>query len=423
MKIDIIYQLFQRSSGVCTDTRSLDKNHLFFALKGPSFNGDDFALEAIKNGASYAIVSEHCKDKNDKFIPVSDPLKTLQELARFHRDRFEIPVIGLTGSNGKTTTKELINAVLSSEYETLCTQGNLNNHIGVPLTLLRLQPSHEIAIIEMGANHQGEIAELCRITNPNLGLITNFGKAHLEGFGGIEGVIKGKSELYKHLIHAGGIIFFNQEDSIQKEKLRDYNNRSSYGLVEEADTCLELLHSEPTITLKWENLELSSSLFGKYNALNLSAAVAIASFFEVDPTSVQKSIKNYQAKQMRSEIRKINGKQLFLDAYNANPSSLKVSLETFKSLNWKNTALVIGDMFELGEDADKEHRAIVDLIISLGFNEVYLVGKHFQQTNHPFKGFESTADLLEKFPESLRDKNIYLKASRSMTLEKVLDRL
>ena len=423
MKIDIIYQLFQRSSGVCTDTRSLDKNQLFFALKGPSFNGDDFALEAIKNGASYAIVSEHCKDKNDKFIPVSDPLKTLQELARFHRDRFEIPVIGLTGSNGKTTTKELINAVLSSEYETLCTQGNLNNHIGVPLTLLRLQPSHEIAIIEMGANHQGEIAELCRITNPNLGLITNFGKAHLEGFGGIEGVIKGKSELYKHLINAGGIIFFNQEDPIQKEKLGDYNNRSSYGLVEEADTCLELLHSEPTITLKWENLELSSSLFGKYNALNLSAAVAIASFFEVDPTSVQKSIKNYQAKQMRSEIRTINGKQLFLDAYNANPNSLKVSLETFKSLNWKNTALVIGDMFELGEDTDKEHRAIVDLIISLGFNEVYLVGKHFQQTNHPFKGFESTADLLEKFPESLRDKNIYLKASRSMTLEKVLDRL
>jgi len=423
MKIDNIYQLFQQSSGVCTDTRSLDKNQLFFALKGPSFNGDDFALEAIKNGASYAIVSEHCKDRNDKFIPVSDPLKTLQDLARFHRDRFEIPVIGLTGSNGKTTTKELINAVLSSEYVTLCTRGNLNNHIGVPLTLLGLQPSHEIAIIEMGANHQGEIAELCRIANPNLGLITNFGKAHLEGFGGIEGVIKGKSELYKHLIHAGGIIFFNQEDSIQKEKLRDYNNRSSYGLVEEADTCLELLHSEPTITLKWENIELSSSLFGKYNALNLSAAIAIASFFEVDPISVQKSIKNYQAKQMRSEIRTINGKQLFIDAYNANPSSLKVSLETFKSLNWKNTALVIGDMFELGEDADKEHRAIVDLIILLGFDEVYLVGTHFQQTNHPFNGFESTADLLEKFPESLRDKNIYLKASRSMTLEKVLDRL
>lgn len=423
MKIDKIYQLFQQSSGVCTDTRSLKNNQLYFALKGPSFNGDNFALEAIKNGASYAIVSEHCRDKNDQLIHVSDPLKTLQDLARFHRDRFEIPVIGLTGSNGKTTTKELINAVLSSEYETLCTQGNLNNHIGVPLTLLGLQPSHEMAIIEMGANHQGEIAELCKIANPNLGLITNFGKAHLEGFGGIEGVIKGKSELYQHLIHVGGVIFFNEEDSIQKEKLAAYDNRSSFGLVEEADTCLELLHSEPTITLKWENLELSSSLFGKYNALNLSAAIAIASFFEVDPISVQKSIKNYQAKQMRSEIRTINGKQLFLDAYNANPSSLKVSLETFKSMNWKNTALVIGDMFELGEDADKEHRAIVDLIILLGFDEVYLVGKHFQQTNHPFNGFESTADLLENFPESLRDKNIYLKASRSMTLEKVLDRL
>lgn len=423
MKIDKIYQLFQQSSGVCTDTRSLKNNQLFFALKGPSFNGDNFALEAIKNGASYAIVSEHCRDKNDQLIHVSDPLKTLQDLARFHRDRFEIPVIGLTGSNGKTTTKELINAVLSSEYETLCTQGNLNNHIGVPLTLLGLQPSHEMAIIEMGANHQGEIAELCKIANPNLGLITNFGKAHLEGFGGIEGVIKGKSELYQHLIHVGGVIFFNEEDSIQKEKLAAYDNRSSFGLVEEADTCLELLHSEPTITLKWENLELSSSLFGKYNALNLSAAIAIASFFEVDPISVQKSIKNYQAKQMRSEIRTINGKQLFLDAYNANPSSLKVSLETFKSMNWKNTALVIGDMFELGEDVDKEHRAIVDLIILLGFDEVYLVGKHFQQTNHPFNGFESTADLLENFPESLRDKNIYLKASRSMTLEKVLDRL
>jgi len=423
MKIDHIYQLFEQSSGVCTDTRSLDENQLFFALKGPSFNGDDFALKAIKNGALYAIVSEHCKEKNDKIIPVSDPLKTLQDLAKFHRDRLEIPVIGLTGSNGKTTTKELINAVLSSEYKTLCTQGNLNNHIGVPLTLLGLQPSHEIAIIEMGANHQGEIAKLCRIANPNLGLITNFGKAHLEGFGTIEGVIKGKSELYEHLIHVGGVIFFNEEDSIQKEKLATYDNRSSYGLVEEADTYLELLQTAPTLTLKWENLELSSSLFGEYNALNIAAALAIASFFEVDPTSVQQSINNYQAKQMRSEVRTINGKQLFLDAYNANPSSLKVSLETFKSLNWENTALVIGDMFELGEEAEKEHRAIVDLIIALGFDEVYLVGKHFQQTNHPFKGFETTTDLLENFPESLRDKNIYLKASRSMTLEKVLDKL
>jgi len=423
MKIDHIYQLFEQSSGVCTDTRSLDENQLFFALKGPSFNGDDFALKAIKNGALYAIVSEHCKEKNDKIIPVSDPLKTLQDLAKFHRDRLEIPVIGLTGSNGKTTTKELINAVLSSEYKTLFTQGNLNNHIGVPLTLLGLQPSHEIAIIEMGANHQGEIAELCRIANPNLGLITNFGKAHLEGFGTIEGVIKGKSELYEHLIHVGGVIFFNEEDSIQKEKLATYDNRSSYGLVEEADTYLELLQTAPTLTLKWENLELSSSLFGEYNALNIAAALAIASFFEVDPTSVQQSINNYQAKQMRSEVRTINGKQLFLDAYNANPSSLKVSLETFKSLNWENTALVIGDMFELGEEAEKEHRAIVDLIIALGFDEVYLVGKHFQQTNHPFKGFETTTDLLENFPESLRDKNIYLKASRSMTLEKVLDKL
>jgi len=423
MKIEHIYQLFEQSSGVCTDTRSLDENQLFFALKGPSFNGDDFALKAIKNGALYAIVSEYCKEKNDKIIPVSDPLKTLQDLAKFHRDRLEIPVIGLTGSNGKTTTKELINAVLSSEYKTLCTQGNLNNHIGVPLTLLGLQPSHEIAIIEMGANHQGEIAKLCRIANPNLGLITNFGKAHLEGFGTIEGVIKGKSELYEHLIHVGGVIFFNEEDSIQKEKLATYDNRSSYGLVEEADTYLELLQTAPTLTLKWENLELSSSLFGEYNALNIAAALAIASFFEVDPTSVQKSINNYQAKQMRSEVRTINGKQLFLDAYNANPSSLKVSLETFKSLNWENTALVIGDMFELGEEAEKEHRAIVDLIIALGFDEVYLVGKHFQQTNHPFKGFETTTDLLENFPESLRDKNIYLKASRSMTLEKVLDKL
>ena len=423
MKIDHIYQLFEQSSGVCTDTRSLDENQLFFALKGPSFNGDDFALKAIKNGALYAIVSEHCKEKNDKIIPVSDPLKTLQDLAKFHRDRLEIPVIGLTGSNGKTTTKELINAVLSSEYKTLFTQGNLNNHIGVPLTLLGLQPSHEIAIIEMGANHQGEIAELCRIANPNLGLITNFGKAHLEGFGTIEGVIKGKSELYEHLIHVGGVIFFNEEDSIQKEKLATYDNRSSYGLVEEADTYLELLQTAPTLTLKWENLELSSSLFGEYNALNIAAALAIASFFEVDPTSVQQSINNYQAKQMRSEVRTINGKQLFLDAYNANPSSLKVSLETFKSLNWENTALVIGDMFELGEEAEKEHRAIVDLIIALGFDKVYLVGKHFQQTNHPFKGFETTTDLLENFPESLRDKNIYLKASRSMTLEKVLDKL
>ncbi|MGB0790764.1 MAG: UDP-N-acetylmuramoyl-tripeptide--D-alanyl-D-alanine ligase [Flavobacteriaceae bacterium] len=423
MKIDELYELFKQSSGVCTDTRNLEKNQLFFALKGPSFNGDDFALEAINKGALYAIVSKNCTENSERIIPVEDPLKALQKLARLHRDQFEIPVIGLTGSNGKTTTKELINAVLSSEYETLCTKGNLNNHIGVPLTLLKLQSTHEIAIIEMGANHQGEIAELCEIANPNLGLITNFGKAHLEGFGGIEGVIKGKSELYQHLIHLGGVIFFNEEDSIQKEKLATYDNRSSYGLVKEADTYLELLQTEPTITLKWKNLELSSSLFGKYNALNLSAAVAIAHFFELDPISVQQSLSNYRAKHMRSEIRTINGNQLFLDAYNANPSSLKVSLETFKSLKWQNTALVIGDMFELGAESEKEHKAIVDLIITLGFEEVYLVGKHFQKVNHPFKGFESTAELLENFPDMLKNKNIYLKASRSMTLEKVLDRL
>ena len=423
MKIDELYELFKQSSGVCTDTRNLEKNQLFFALKGPSFNGDDFALESINKGALYAIVSKNCTENSERIIPVEDPLKALQKLARFHRDQFEIPVIGLTGSNGKTTTKELINAALSSEYETLCTKGNLNNHIGVPLTLLKLQSTHEIAIIEMGANHQGEIAELCKIANPNLGLITNFGKAHLEGFGGIEGVIKGKSELYQHLIHLGGVIFFNEEDSIQKEKLATYDNRSSYGLVKEADTYLELLQTEPTITLKWKNLELSSSLFGKYNALNLSAAVAIAHFFELDPISVQQSLSNYRAKHMRSEIRTINGNQLFLDAYNANPSSLKVSLETFKSLKWQNTALVIGDMFELGAESEKEHKAIVDLIITLGFEEVYLVGKHFQKVNHPFKGFESTAELLENFPDMLKNKNIYLKASRSMTLEKVLDRL
>lgn len=351
MQIAELHQIFSESTGIATDTRTLTPGQLFFALKGPTYNADEFAISALDKGASYAIASLDCSTDHPKIIKVPDTLKTLQQLANYHRLQFEIPVIAITGSNGKTTTKELIGAVLSSGYTTLITEGNLNNHIGVPLTLLNLNKSHEIAIIEMGANHQGEIAALSEITVPNFGLITNFGKAHLEGFGGFEGVIKGKSELYNNLIASEGVIFYNKQDPKQTELLASYDNALSYGLQEEAEVFIDLLQSTPTIKARWNGTEFTSSLFGTYNATNIAAAIAVGVFFELETTQIITAIEAYTGKQMRSEIRNHKNQKIFLDAYNANPTSMAESLIVFNDLKWQNAVVIVGDMFELGADA------------------------------------------------------------------------
>ena len=422
MQIAELHQIFSESTGIATDTRTLTPGQLFFALKGPNYNADEFAISALDKGASYAVASLDCSTDHPKIIKVPDTLKTLQQLANYHRLQFEIPVIAITGSNGKTTTKELIGAVLSSGYTTLITEGNLNNHIGVPLTLLNLNKSHEIAIIEMGANHQGEIATLSEIAVPNFGLITNFGKAHLEGFGGFEGVIKGKSELYNNLIASEGVIFYNKQDPKQRELLASYDNALSYGLQEEAEVFIDLLQSTPTIKARWNGTEFTSSLFGTYNATNIAAAIAVGVFFELETTQIITSIEAYTGKQMRSEIRITNNQKIFLDAYNANPTSMAESLTVFKALEWQNAAVIVGDMFELGADAPLEHQRLVEHIESLGFEQVILVGKHFCNTSNSFHCFATTEELIES-KELIVGKNLFLKGSRSMALERVLEHL
>lgn len=422
MQIAELHQIFSESTGIATDTRTLTPGQLFFALKGPTYNADEFAISALDKGASYAVASLDCSTDHPKIIKVPDTLKTLQQLANYHRLQFEIPVIAITGSNGKTTTKELIGAVLSSGYTTLITEGNLNNHIGVPLTLLNLNKSHEIAIIEMGANHQGEIAALSEITVPNFGLITNFGKAHLEGFGGFEGVIKGKSELYNNLIASEGVIFYNKQDPKQTELLASYDNALSYGLQEEAEVFIDLLQSTPTIKARWNGTEFTSSLFGTYNATNIAAAIAVGVFFELETTQIITAIEAYTGKQMRSEIRITNNQKIFLDAYNANPTSMAESLTVFKALKWPNTTVIVGDMFELGADAPLEHERLVEHIESLGFEQVILVGKLFCKTSNSFHCFETTEELIEN-KELIVGKNLFLKGSRSMALERILEHL
>jgi UDP-N-acetylmuramoyl-tripeptide--D-alanyl-D-alanine ligase len=427
MKLQELHRLFLESNGVSTDTRTLKKGELFFALKGPAFNADDFALEALNQGAHYAIVSNAFSSDHPQLIHVDDPLITLQELARFHRKTFDIPVIALTGSNGKTTTKELINSVLRQKYQVLVTQGNLNNHIGVPLTLLGLNPDHEMAVIEMGANHQGEIAALANIADPTHGMITNFGKAHLEGFGGVEGVIKGKQELYNHLKAKDGTLFYNSQDSIQQKAIIDYSHKVAYGICDSnastAECNLVVLSEAPYLRLSFQGQPFESVLFGSYNAVNCAAALCIGSYFGVPAADAIGGIMAYVPSNMRSEIIERGQQKILLDAYNANPSSMASALKVFDALDWQHKGVILGDMFELGSDSALEHQNIVNFVQSLGFKKVYLLGEHFTGTKNEYQTFNSTKDFISTLPEEVRTLNLLIKGSRGMALEQILEAL
>jgi UDP-N-acetylmuramoyl-tripeptide--D-alanyl-D-alanine ligase len=416
MKIEDIYQLYTKHFLVDTDTRTIRKNTIFFALKGDNFNGNTFAAEALMQGASYAIVDEEkYKNNTSHIILVDDVLETLQALAKYHRKILNIPIIGLTGSNGKTTTKELINAVLSTKYKTSATKGNLNNHIGVPLTLLSMTPETEIGIVEMGANHKKEIAFLCTICEPDFGYITNFGKAHLEGFGGIEGVIEAKSELYTYLKEQHKMAFINPQDLLQVEKTKDiesipFNNN------------LHFLDVNPFVKLSLNSSEIQSNLIGKYNYTNIAAACTIGQHFKVSNQEIKAGIENYIPENNRSQIIKKTSNKIILDAYNANPSSMKAALENFEAINEENKTVILGDMFELGKTSLKEHQNIVDLVESLHFDHCFFVGENFYQTkkeNSLFKTFEELLASLKSNP--LRDQSILIKGSRGMRLERLLE--
>ncbi|MDF0709006.1 UDP-N-acetylmuramoyl-tripeptide--D-alanyl-D-alanine ligase [Flagellimonas okinawensis] len=422
MTIKELHALFLEHPVICTDTRKITENCLFFALKGPNFNGNAFAQQALEKGAAFALIDEEEFKTSDRFILCQGVLSTLQQLATYHRQHSNAKVISLTGSNGKTTTKELINAVISKKYRSIATQGNLNNHIGVPLTLLSIKENTEMAIVEMGANHKKEIEFLCSIAQPDFGYITNFGKAHLEGFGGVEGVIQGKSELYDYLTHHNKHVFLNADDAIQKERLEHYTKKVGFSTKDHQYYNIKFLGVDPYVSLEVEETTIHTQLVGKYNFPNCCAAILMGKYFNVPIEEIKSAIENYFPKNNRSQILSKNGFDIVLDAYNANPSSMKAALENFSMMAAKRKTLILGDMFELGSTAADEHQAISDLAEQLNFNEVYLVGENFFRTNtsyHKFSTFENLKEHLSNHP--LEKGAMLIKGSRGMALERVLD--
>jgi len=417
MNIENLYQLFSENNIVDTDTRNIRKGSVFFALKGDNFNGNKFASKALKQGSNYAIIDEIEYKTGSNTILVDNVLETLQELANYHRKQLNTPIISLTGSNGKTTTKELINAVLSKEFNTTATKGNLNNHIGVPLTLLSMTKNTEIGIVEMGANHLKEIELLCKITEPNYGYITNFGKAHLEGFGSVEGVIKAKSELYDFLRNSKGNAFIDSDDKIQVKQSQGIN------CIEFNSKIIPFVNANPFVEVTFEDLPIKSQLIGKYNYNNIAAAIAIGNFFNVSKDKIKSAVEEYIPSNNRSQIINKGSNKIILDAYNANPSSMQAALENFKQLQDSSKIVILGDMFELGESSDQEHLKIAELAINSNFKKVFLIGKAFSTTGVKnallFDSFESLAQSkqLLNFEES----TILIKGSRGMALERILD--
>ncbi len=425
MKIEDLHQLFLQAKSVSTDTRTLPSGTLFFALKGDRFNANTFAHKALDSGASYCVIDEVQEFNDERFILVDDVLQTLQDLANYHRNYLNIPIVALTGSNGKTTTKELIYSVLKQRYNTQATLGNLNNHIGVPLTLLQMDESTEIGIIEMGANHIGEIAQLCKIASPDLGYITNFGKAHLEGFGSEEGVVEGKSELYNYLKQKQGLIFLNVDDEKQVKQVGDYQIVKTFSCTKTSDYSISLQKETPFLGIEANNTLIHTQLLGRYNFTNTAAAIAIGLHFDVDLKSIKKGIESYVPKNNRSQIIKQNSNTIILDAYNANPSSVEAALQNLKMMEGTQKIVILGDMFELGEQSYAEHQSVIDLAKSLDFSKLYLVGNHFfeHSQNYPeimfFKALEDIQQYLESHP--IEEAMILIKGSRGMALEHILD--
>ncbi|MFM8597319.1 MAG: UDP-N-acetylmuramoyl-tripeptide--D-alanyl-D-alanine ligase [Flavobacteriales bacterium] len=413
-------------SGVCTDTRQITKDCLYISLKGANFNGNAFAQQAIENGAKYAIVDEQEFSNGQNVLYVEDGLAFLQQLALAHRQRFDIPIIGITGSNGKTSTKELVKCVLETKFNVLCTEGNLNNHIGVPLTLLRLKPQHEIAIIEMGANKPFDIDELCKIALPTLGIITNIGKAHLEGFINFDGVLKTKSELYDHVKAINGQLFVNADDAILLEAAsRRHIKLNGYG-EQNGELRGEIAFLDPYVHFRWTYQDYSSPIIdtqmvGKYNFYNFLAALRIGVYFEIEPDLLNAAVAQYVPTNKRSQVEKTNANTVIVDCYNANPSSMASALSSFIEMQHNQKLIIIGDMLELGADGPQEHQKILDFI-SLHQLKAYTVGPIFKSINPAgFLNTEALKSLLAEHP--IQDHLILLKGSRGIALETVLENL
>ena len=414
MDIKDLYQIYSTNYLVDTDTRNIRNNSIFFSLKGDNFNGNKFAAEALKKGAKYAVIDEEESEIEGRTILVDNVLKTLQKLANYHRRKLEIPVIGLTGSNGKTTTKELLTAVLKTQYNTKATQGNLNNHIGVPLTLLSFTNKTEIGIVEMGANHQKEIEFLSNICEPDIGCITNFGKAHLEGFGGIVGVIKGKSELYTYLEKENKIAFVNSNDPIQLELTKKIKRI----LLNNSITISSI---QPFLELKYTNKKILTNLVGTYNLDNIRVAISIGEYFNISTINSSTAISNYSPTNNRSQVLVKNNNKILMDAYNANPTSTLAALYNFNKIKETRKVVILGDMFELGEDSAKEHQYIVNICENLEIDRFIFIGKNYYETTAEEK-YDSVESMKKQLNISTFKNNyILIKGSRGMALERLLD--
>lgn len=421
-----LFTLFYNSSGVSIDTRSIKKECLFIALKGPNFNGSDFIASALANGAKYCITENNAICDNVSVFFTEDTLQFIQQLALYHRRKFSIPIIGITGSNGKTSTKELINCVLMQQYKVLSTIGNLNNHIGVPLTLLQLNASHEIAIIEMGANKHGDIAELCSIAEPNYGVITNIGKAHLEGFKDFNGVLKTKKELYTSVSKHKGVLFFNADDEILVANLPENVSTYSYGTKQGSQIIGELIELNPAIKLNYRHtthtsIGIQTQLIGKYNFYNFLCAISIGVYFKVKDKQIHSAIEAYVSTNNRSQVEKTENNTLLIDCYNANPSSMLSALESFVLVHHDDKIAILGDMLELGEETNSEHKKIIDFC-DLHKISYLTVGENFAKVNNtPTKTFQTTEELGDFIKVSpLQQKLILLKGSRGIALEKLI---
>lgn len=426
MNMKDIYSKFLECTAITTDTRKIEINNLFIALKGNNFDANTFAKQAIEKGAKYVIIDNPSYYINHKTILVTNCLETLQKLANYHRKQLKTTIISLTGSNGKTTTKELINCVLSKNYRTTATIGNLNNHIGVPLTLLSFTKDTEIGIVEMGANHQKEIAFLCSIAEPDYSYITNFGKAHLEGFGGIEGIIKGKSEMYDYISEHDKVTFVNLDDDLQDKKTKNIN-RFTFSTLQTADVAIESVEAKPMVVIKFNDTTITSNLIGLYNATNINAAVTIGRYFKIDDSDIKKAIEGYVPTNNRSQLIEKGSNKIILDAYNANPSSMSAAIENFLQLKQKSKIMILGNMFELGNESVAEHKKIITYLLDKNTIHCYFIGKDFfenkienKQMNF-FESYNNFSDYLKT--KSFENELILIKGSRGMALERVLEHL
>jgi UDP-N-acetylmuramoyl-tripeptide--D-alanyl-D-alanine ligase len=429
VEINQLYELYLRYPAISTDSRCIKKNSIFFALKGKNFDGNNFAGNALINGAAYAVIDKSQDNPDSRFILVEDSLGTLQNLANYHRNIYDTKILAITGSNGKTTTKELIKKILSEKYKVFATQGNLNNHIGVPLTLLSMPPGAQIGIIEMGANHPGEIRQLCNIAEPDFGLITNVGKAHLEGFGSLEDITKAKAELFNYLINNNGTIFGNVSDSYVYSIIpENYNKTVLYG--NKGSTCWgQYLSSEPFLKLilfindDHNGLKINTNLVGRYNLENVIAAATFAHFFNIGNNIIKRAIENYLPEENRSQLLKTRNNNIYLDAYNANPTSMKAALENFIELNVKDKYFILGEMLEVGKATDKEHESLLIFLKEKKILNVLCVGKafHKQAKRFGYKYFNSVDEIAKSLKNNkIKNANIFIKGSRANKLEKLV---